>query len=442
MKNKSFKFNIKGEDLIHFGCQMYRLITNLYPICRSITGKGARKTLEIISKYIPIKTHEVPTGTKVFDWNVPKEWNIKDAYVKNSKGKRIIDFKKSNLHVLNYSIPVHRKIPLEELKKHLFTLPDYPNWIPYLTSYYKENWGFCLTHNQYKKLKEDTYEVVIDSTLEDGYLTFGELCIKGRSEDEVLFSCYICHPSLCNDNLSGIVLLTFLAKKLLDTDLRYSYRLLFIPETIGVITWLSLNQDKVSKIKHGLVATCVGDAGKSTYKKSRDGSAVIDWAVEKVLTDSGKPYEIIDFFPSGSDERQFCSPGFNLSIGSLMRTPYGRFPEYHSSADNLDFVRPEYLADSFEKYIKVIFILENNITYLNLNPKCEPQLGRRGLYKMIGGQKSSDINELAMFWVLNLSDGTNSLLDISIRSGMSFKQIKDAADALLVKDLLRVVERT
>ncbi len=429
-------------DISKVGQEMYNLTKKLYPICRSITGDGVRKTLKILKEHIPIKIYEVPTGTKVFDWTVPKEWNVKDAYVKNSKGEKIIDFKKSNLHVLNYSIPVHRRIPLEELKKHLFILSDYPDWIPYLTSYYEENWAFCLTHRQYEKLEEDVYEVVIDSTLKDGNLTFGELCIKGSSEDEVLFSSYICHPSLCNDNLSGIVLLTFLAKELLNTDLKYSYRFLFIPETIGAITWLSLNEDKVSKIKHGLVATCVGDTGKSTYKKSRNGDAVIDQVVEKVLIDSGKPYEIIDFFPSGSDERQFCSPGFNLPIGSLMRTPYGCFPEYHSSADNLDFVRPECLADSFGKYIKVIFILENNIICLNLNPKCEPQLGRRGLYKMIGGQKSSDINELVLFWVLNLSDGTNSLLDISIRSGMSFKQIKDAADALLAKGLLRVVERT
>jgi len=420
---------------------MYDLMKKLYPICRSITGNGVRETLKILKKHIPIKIHEVPTGTKVFDWTVPKEWNVKDAYVKDSKGEKIISFKKSNLHVLNYSVAVHRKIPLEELKKHLFTLPDYPDWIPYLTSYYKENWGFCLTHKQYEKLEEDVYEVVIDSTLKDGHLTFGELYIKGSSEDEVLFSCYICHPSLCNDNLSGTVLLTFLAKELLDTDLKYSYRFLFIPETIGAITWLSLNDNKVSKIKHGLVTTCVGDAGKSTYKKSRDGSAVIDRVVEKVLVDSGKPYEIIDFFPSGSDERQFCSPGFNLPIGSLMRTPYGRFPEYHTSADNLDFVGSEYLADSFEKYVRVIFILENNITYLNLNPKCEPQLGRRGLYKMIGGQKLGSINELAMLWVLNLSDDTNSLLDISIRAGMSFEQIKESADALLTKGLLKEVKK-
>jgi len=422
------------------GNEMHNLMANLYPICRSITGNGVRKTLEIIKEHMPIEIIEVSSGTQVFDWNVPREWNIKDAYVKNSNGEKIIDFNQSNLHVLNYSIPVNMKMSLEELKEHLYTLPDYTDWIPYLTSYYKDNWGFCLTHKQYEKLGEDTYEVVIDSTLEDGKLTFGEVYLKGKCDEEVLFSCYICHPSLCNDNLSGTVLLTFLSKLLLDIDLKYSYRFLFIPETIGAITWLSLNEDKISNIKHGLVATCVGDPGIPTYKKTRNGDAIIDKAVQKVLLDSGDKYDIVDFFPSGSDERQFSSPGFDLPVGSLMRTMYGRFPEYHTSADNLDFVKSQYLADSLEKYLKTIFILENNTTYLNLNPKCEPQLGKRGLYRMIGSQKTSGIDEIAMFWVLNLSDGTNSLLDISIRSEQTFQQIKDAADALYAHDLLKEVE--
>ena len=429
------------EDLVlgDSGEEMYKLMENLYPICRSITGNGVQETLKIIKEYIPLKIYEVTTGTQVFDWTVPKEWNIRDAYVKNSNGVKVIDFNKSNLHVLNYSIPINKKMSLEELKKNLYTLPDYPDWTPYLTSYYKENWGFCLPHNQFKKLEEGEYEVFIDSTLEDGHLTFGELYLKGKSDDEILFSCYICHPSLCNDNLSGTVLLTFLSKLLSDRDLKYSYRFLFIPETIGAITWLSLNENKISNIKCGIVATCVGDPGISTYKKTHDGDVIIDKIVQKVLIDSGDKYNIVEFFPSGSDERQFSSPGFKLPVGSLMRTMYGHFPEYHTSADNLDFVQPEYLADSLEKYLKIIFILENNSTYLNLNPKCEPQLGKRGLYRMIGSQKSGGINELAMFWVLNLSDGTNSLLDISIRSGMTFEQIKAAADALHAHDLLEAV---
>lgn len=430
---------LKASEITQISMEIYDLMKTLYPICRSITGNGVRETLDILKERIPLKIHEVPTGTQVFDWTVPKEWNIKDAYVKNSKGEKIIDFGKSNLHILNYSVPINKKLSLAELKEHLFTLPDYPDWIPYLTSYYKENWGFCLSHKQFEKLQEDVYEVVIDSSLEDGSLTYGELFIKGSSAEEVLFSTYVCHPSLCNDNLSGPVILTFLADYLKDIPLKYSYRFLFIPETIGAITWLSKNEDKISKIKHGLVATCLGDSGKMTYKKTRNGNCMIDRVVEKVLTESGEGFEIVDFFPSGSDERQFCSPAFDLPIGSLMRTMYARFPEYHTSADNLEFVSPQHLGDSFEKYMKVVYILESNTTYMNLNPKCEPQLGRRGLYRMIGSQKTGGIDQLAMFWVLNLSDGTNSLLDISIRSGMSFKQIKDAADALYQAELLRPV---
>ena len=418
------------------GNEMHDLMEKLYPICRSITGNGVRKTLSHIKEHIPIQIHEVPTETKVFDWTIPKEWNIKDAYIKNSKGEKIVDFKKSNLHILNYSIPIKKKIPLNELKKHLFTLPKHPDWIPYLTSYYNENWGFCITQKQYDQLPDDDYEVVIDSTLENGSLTFGEFYIKGKSEEEVLITCYICHPSLCNDNLSGTVLLTFLAKHLMKFDLKYSYRFLFIPETIGAITWLSLNEKKISKIKHGLVATCVGDSGNSTYKKSRQGNAIIDKVVEKVLSESGQPYEIIDFFPSGSDERQFCSPAFDMPVGSLVRTLYGRFSQYHTSADNLDFVKPEYLQDSFSKYFKTVFILENNVTYLNLNPKCEPQLGRRGVYRSIGGQKDGGLNETAIFWILNLSDGNNSLLDISNKSGIEFDLIKNLSDELFSINLL------
>lgn len=419
--------------------ELHNLIKLLYPICRSITGDGVRKTLSIIKKEIPIKIYNVPSGTKVFDWTVPKEWNIKDAYIKDPNGKKIVDFKKSNLHVVNYSTPIHKKMGLSELKKHLHTLPDKPNWIPYITSYYKRNWGFALSHNQYKKLKNGTYEVFIDSNLKNGDLTFGELYIKGKTKDEVLLSTYICHPSLCNDNLSGVTVLTYLAKYLLKKKLKYSYRFLFIPETIGAIVWLSQNEKNLSNIKHGLVATCLGDSGKSTYKKSRDGNRTIDKAVEKVLSDSGEPYEILDFFPTGSDERQFCSPGFNLPIGSLMRTPYGKFSEYHTSADNLDFISEKYLQNSLEKYIKTISILENNETYLNLNPKGEPQLGKRGLYKMIGSPKERTLNELAMLWVLNLSDGNNSLLDISIKSNIDLKDIKNAANTLNAKKLLKKI---
>jgi aminopeptidase-like protein len=419
------------------GGEMYQLMTELFPICRSITGNGVQETLNIMKRHIPLTIHEVPTGTQVFDWIVPKEWNITNAYVKNSKGEKIIDFMENNLHVLNYSVPVKKKISLEELKEHLFTLPEYPDWIPYRTSYYKENWGFCIKHNQFAALKEDEYEVFIDASLENGYLMYGEYYIKGEIPEEVLISAHICHPSLCNDNLSGIVLAVFLAKHLSLLSLEYSYRFLFIPGTIGSITWLCLNEKNVPKIKHGLVAACLGDSGKFTYKKSRQGNAEIDRAVMNVLKDSGDKYEIIDFTPYGYDERQYSSPGFNLPVGCFMRSPHGLYPQYHTSADNLDFVRPEYLAGSFSKCVSIFFILESNKKYLNQNPKCEPQLGKRGLYQMMGGQKDTRIKELAMLWVLNLSDGNNALLDISDRSGIEFVRIKDAADTLLKHGLLK-----
>lgn len=421
------------------GTRMYQLMTELFPICRSITGNGVRETLNIIKKHIPVTVHEVSSGTQVFDWTVPKEWNINDAYVKNSKGERIIDFRKNNLHVLNYSVPVKKKVSLKELKEHLFTLPEYPEWIPYRTSYYKENWGFCTSHNQFIDLKEDEYEVCINSSLEDGYLTYGEYYVKGEKTEEVLISCHTCHPSLCNDNLSGIVLAAFLAKHLSQKSLRYSYRFLFIPGTIGSISWLCQNESHVSKIKHGLVAACLGDTGKFTYKKSRQGCAEIDRAVINVLRDSGNVYEIADFIPFGYDERQYCSPGFNLPVGCLMRTPHGHYPQYHTSADNLDLVQPEYLAVSFSIFLSIFAVLENNRKYITQNPKCEPQLGKRGLYQMTGGQKDKKEREMSILWVLNLSDGNNTLLDISDKSGLRFDLIKNAADALSKCELLKEV---
>ncbi|QIR37548.1 DUF4910 domain-containing protein [Tolypothrix sp. PCC 7910] len=426
----------KSSDIAQ---EIYQLITELYPICRSITGDGFRKTLKILQQHIPLSVHEVPTGTEVFDWKVPKEWNIKDAYIKNSQGEKIVDFANSNLHVVNYSIPVHQKISLSELKSHLFTLPDYPDWVPYRTSYYKESWGFCLTHNQFLQLQDEEYEVCIDSSLEPGHLTYGEYFIPGESSEEVLISCHACHPSLCNDNLSGIAIAVFLAKQLSQTANHYSYRFVFIPGTIGSITWLSVNEANVHRIKHGLVLTCLGDAGNFTYKKSRRGNTEIDEIVSYVLKNSDHDYKIIDFFPYGYDERQYCSPGFNLAVGCFMRSPHGSFPEYHTSADNLDFVKPQYLADSFAQCVSILHILDSNQVYVNQKPKCEPQLGKRGLYRSVGGQKDSGLNEMAILWVLNLADGDHTLLDIAQRSGMPFDDIKTAADRLAQTDLLKLI---
>lgn len=428
---------VDAPALAEAGNAMHALMTELYPICRSITGEGLRQTLRILQKHIPLQLHEVPSGTKVFDWVIPKEWNIRDAYVKNSRGEKVIDFQQHNLHILNYSIPIRARMPLEELKAHLYSLPDYPDWIPNRTSYFVPNWGFCLRHNDLLKLEPGEYEVVIDSSLEDGHMTYGELYLPGETPDEVLLSCHSCHPSLCNDNLSGVVIGTFLARHLLERQHRLSYRFLFIPATIGSITWLARNEDKVGNIKHGLVITTAGDPGHMHYKKSRRGNAEIDRAVLHVLQHAGQPFEIHEFSPYGYDERQYCSPGFNLPVGSLTRTPHGRFPEYHTSADNLDFVRPEYLADSYGRYLQVFEVLESNRKYLNLNPKCEPQLGKRNLYGAFGGRKEAKASELAVLWVLNYSDGEHALLDIAEKAGIPIQNLKTAADALQKVGLLK-----
>lgn len=416
---------------------MYELVRTLFPICRSITGNGVRQTLDHIKQHIPLETKEVPSGTPVFDWEVPKEWNVREAYVTDPAGNKVIDFKKNNLHLLNYSIPINAKMSLGELKKHLFTLPDQPDWIPYRTSYYKENWGFCLAHNELLKLKDGEYEVVIESTLDNGHLTYGEFFLPGKTDEEVLLSCHVCHPSLCNDNLSGIALTTFLAKALMQRQNRYSYRFLFIPGTIGSITWLSFNEEQAKRIKHGLVVTCVGDEGSFTYKRSRQGNAEIDRVVEFILKSTGSPYKIIDFYPYGYDERQYCSPGFNLAVGSLSRSSHGSYPEYHTSADNLDLVQPKYLEESLHEYFNVTDVLEHNKRYLNLNPKCEPRLGKRGLYRNVGAETKGASDEMALLWVLNLSDGQHSLFDIAEKSKLNFGKIKTAAMALEQAKLLK-----
>ena len=424
------------EDTVSIiGTDMHHMISELYPICRSITGNGTRETLRFIQKRIPLEIHEVPTGAKVFDWVVPNEWNIKEAYIKDASGRRIVDFADSNLHVVGYSVPFKAKLSFDELKKHLFTLPEHPQWIPYRTSYYKENWGFCLSHERFSAMTNGEYEICIDSSLREGHLSYGECLIPGETSDEVLLSCHICHPSLCNDNLSGISLAVSVAERLRQKPRRYSYRLLFIPGTIGSITWLALNEARVSVIKHGLVIAGVGDRGGFTYKRTRRGNADVDKVFEYVLANCADS-RIIDFIPYGYDERQFCSPGFDLPVGCIMRTPFGEYPEYHTSADNLDFVTPHALTDSFEKCIAALDILDNNAVYLNQNPKCEPQLGKRGLYQSVGGQSHTRFDEMVIFWILNLSDGAHSLLDIAKKSGYQFSIIKETADLLSEKGLL------
>lgn len=418
------------------GVRMHDMIRRLFPICRSITGNGVRRTLDILSEIIPLDRYEIPTGTKVFDWDVPKEWNIRDAWIKNGRGEKIVDFANSNLHVLNYSIPVHKHLSLGELREHLFTIPGQPSLVPYRTSYYEENWGFCIAHNQLESLEDDTYEVFIDSTLEKGYMSFGEYFIPGETADEVLISTHICHPSLANDNLSGIVVSAFLARALASRKHRYSFRFLFVPGTIGAITWLSLNERRTKYIKHGLIASLLGRPGPFTYKRSRLGNADIDHVVEQVLRLSHVQYDIRDFTPYGYDERQFCSPGFNLPVGCLTRTTWQEYPEYHTSADNIELVSPGALQESLDIYKKVVQMIEVNRRYLNVNPKCEPQLGKRGLYSSVGGDHGGKDIQTAMLWVLNLSDGSHTTLDICEKSGLDHEVVDNAIRKLVEAKLL------
>lgn len=430
--------SLPGSVVTNIGEELYALVQRLFPICRSITGNGVRDTLAIVAEQIPLAIHEVPTGTKVFDWTVPREWNITDAYVKDTRGRRVIDFGRSNLHVVNYSMPVHRKMSLGELKSHLHALPDHPDWIPYRTSYYNESWGFCLTQRELDSLQEDEYEVMIASSLRDGALTYGECLIPGTTTEEVLIYTHTCHPSLCNDNLSGIAVCTYLAKLIGSRANRYTYRLIFGPGTIGSITWLARNEALLGHIRHGMVVGLVGDPGPFCYKKSRSGVAEIDRMAIQVLRHCTASHKVLDFAPYGYDERQFCSPGINLPVGRLTRSPNGAYPQYHTSADDLHLVSAGQLEESIDICLRIISGLEANRVYVNTSPKGEPQLGRRGLYRKTGGQQDVGHRELALLWVLNLSDGNHSLLDIAERANIPMQAIVEAAADLETCGLLQL----
>lgn len=420
---------------------MMSLVSDLYPIHRSVTGDGVRKTMGVLQRHIDLQVHEVPTGTKVFDWEIPREWSIRSAYIEDSQGRRVVDYDDHNLHIVGYSTPVDQTMSLEKLKPHLHSMADKPDWIPYRTSYYHEDWGFCLSHNALEALEDGQYKVVIDSTLEAGSLTYGELLLPGADDREIVFFAHTCHPSLCNDNLSGISLAVHLAKELARIDTRFSYRFIFAPATIGSITWLAMNQENLERISGGLILSVIGDNGPLVYKQSRRGNSDMDRAAQNILKSDSPECRIELFSPWGYDERQFCSPGINLPIGRLTRTPHGEYPQYHTSADDLSFIDAASLHGSLTAVWRIIELLENNGTYTNLQPFGEPQLGRRGLYERLGGYQDVADRQLAMLWVLNQSDGSHSLLDISEKSGMSFTLLRQVTEDLLDADLLSLTDQ-
>jgi aminopeptidase-like protein len=397
---------------------MWEMLEELFPISRSITGSGVRQTLDVLGRKLPLTLHSFPTGTKCFDWVIPDEWNILGAVLKDEQGKIIADFAVNNLHVLGYSRPIEGWFSLDELKPHLFSIPEQPEAIPYVTSYYSPNWGFCLRHSDLLALKEGRYYVKIDCSLEAGELILGEAFLPGQSDEEILISCYICHPSMANDSLSGVVLAAQLFSEVQRRERRFGYRFVFAPETIGVIAYLSRFGEHLKRhLRAGLVLTCVGDSGPFNYKQSRGGGTALDRIVANLLKFSGLPHRVRPFWPMGSDERQYCSPGFDLPVGSLMRSVYGEFPEYHTSDDNLDFVTADALEESLAMYLHVIEALEANRIYRRKDPECEPCLGRRGLYPNLSERTARSLELQRRMWILNLADGQHTLIDMAERMG-------------------------
>ncbi|MDA0658339.1 MAG: DUF4910 domain-containing protein [Planctomycetota bacterium] len=419
------------------GQRMMRLAEDLFPICRSITGDGVRETLRRIGRCIPLETHEIPSGTQVFDWVVPPEWNIRDAYVADPRGHRVIDFRENNLHVVNYSIPIRKQMRIDELLPKLHTLSEHPEWIPYRTSYYAEDWGFCLRHRDLEYLSESHYEVCIDSTLAPGKLTWGEYRLPGESQQEFIFSTHVCHPSLANDNLAGIGVACELARILAAMPRRrFTYRFLFVPGTIGTIAWLATHQDVLSSIYGGLVLALLGHDMPLTYKETLNGQQAVDFCLKQSLCDSGLPHEIMQFEPYGYDERQYNSPGIRLPVGCLMRSRYAGYPEYHTSADNLSRLSPLRLEESLHVCLQAVEVLEQNRVYRNRFPYCEPQLGKRNLYQSLGGRADRQEVQQAMLWLLNLSDGQRSLLEITQRAKLPFASMAAAAALLSEKSVI------
>ncbi|HEU0200993.1 MAG TPA: DUF4910 domain-containing protein [Burkholderiaceae bacterium] len=419
------------------GTAIHALVRDLFPLTRSITGAGLRETVRRLGAVAPLKVTEVPSGMPVFDWTIPNEWSIEEAYIEHESGRRFADFQRCNLHVIGYSTPIDTTMALDELRPRLYSLPEHPDWIPYLTSYYKDNWGFCLADRELRALPAGKYRVVIRSQLRPGSLTLAEHVHPGATDDEVLVFAHDCHPSLANDNLSGVAVAIHLAAYLARKETRYTYRFVFAPTVIGAIAWLATNERRLGRIRHGLVLSLLGDSGPLQYKKSRAGTRVIDRAASHVLRTECHGARVRDFVPWGYDERQFCSPGIDLPVGRLTRTPNGEFPEYHTSGDNVDFVSAPALGQAWLACLKIFEALEGDARYVNLKPKCEPQLGRRGLYRTTPGFYTSlPERQWALNWMLNQSDGTASVLDIAEKSGLPVSLLAQAAAELLAAGLI------
>jgi aminopeptidase-like protein len=426
--------------VLSLGSELYDFAARLYPICRSITGSGVRETLRAVAERLPLSVHEVPSGTRAFDWEVPLEWNIEDACVRDPDGRRVVDFQAHNLHLMSYSEPVSATLSLDELAPHLHTSSEHPQWIPYRTSYYRRSWGFCMRQQDRAQLRPGRYQVEIKSSLAPGSLTYGEVCLPGRTDEEVLLFTHVCHPSLANDNTSGIAIATALAQWIATESRRYTYRFVFAPGTIGSLCWLQRNEEHLGRVRHGLVLALLGDPGALTYKASRSESADIDKVAAYVLARMDPQARVIPFTPYGYDERQLCSPGFNLPVGRLTRSVNGGYPQYHSSGDDLSLIRPEHLVQSFAACQQIVAVLEGDASYVNLSPKGEPLLGKRGLYGSVGGRSPAE-REHALLWVLNQSDGSHALLEIAHRSGIDFQTIRAAASSLESAGLIRPVTR-
>jgi aminopeptidase-like protein len=420
---------------------MYSLAKKLFPICRSLTGDGVRLTLNILKDECPeMKIFEIPSGTQVFDWTIPKEWNIREAFIEDSQGNRVVDFQANNLHVVGYSTPVDKVVTLDELQTYLYSLEEQPDWIPYVTSYYNERFGFCLSHSQRMSLKDDSYRIFIDSDLMNGSLTYGEVILEGEFKKEVFFSTYICHPSMANNELSGPCVQSELIKYVSQMKNRkYTYRFIFIPETIGSIAYLSKH---LTEMKENMVAgfcvTCVGDERGYSYLPSRDGNTLSDRVAKNVLHFSDPNFVEYSFLDRGSDERQYCSPGVDLPVCSIMRSKYGEYPEYHTSADNLDFISQKGLEGSFQVYQRCIEALEKNERY-QINCLCEPQLGKRGLYPTIS-KKGSANSVASMMNFIAYADGKNDLIDISNRIRVPIHELEPIIERLKDSGLLSKVK--